>query len=259
MQSKQTKYSMDDLLQIMHRLRKECPWDAKQTHESLRQFLLEETYEVLETIDQQQWSKLAEELGDLLLQIVFHSEIGAENQRFDFGDVVDHISKKLIARHPHVFGDKALNSASQVQENWEHTKVKNEGRESLLSGVPKAAPALLQAQRLQEKAATVGFDWPEVEPVIDKVIEELHELKEEITKNRKLKMEDELGDVLFALVNLGRFLNITAEDALRKTNQKFVRRFKHIEQQYDGDPKAMKNATLEELDHHWEQAKQNEK
>jgi len=259
MENKQTKYSMDDLLHIMHRLRKECPWDAKQTHESLRQFLLEETYEVLETIDQQQWSKLAEELGDLLLQIVFHSEIASEQNRFDFSDVVDHISKKLIARHPHVFGDKALNSASQVQENWEHTKVKNEGRASLLSGVPKTAPALLQAQRLQEKAACVGFDWPEVEPVIDKVIEELNELKEEIKKNQRQKMEDELGDVLFALVNLGRFLNITAEDALRKTNQKFIRRFQYIEQQYNGDIRAMKKASLKELDQHWEQAKEYEK
>ncbi|HHE54625.1 MAG TPA: nucleoside triphosphate pyrophosphohydrolase [Caldithrix abyssi] len=259
MENKQPKYSMDDLLQIMRRLRKECPWDAKQTHESLRQFLLEETYEVLETIDQQQWSKLAEELGDLLLQIVFHSEIAAEKRRFDFNDVVDHISKKLITRHPHVFGNKALNNALQVQENWEHTKVKNEGRDSLLSGVPKAAPALLQAQRLQEKAATVGFDWPEVEPVLDKVIEELNELREEI-KNRHLqKIEDELGDVLFALVNLGRFINITAEDALRKTNQKFVRRFQHIEQQYNGDLRAMKKATLKELDRYWEQAKENEK
>jgi len=258
MESKQ-HYTVEDLLRIMHRLRRECPWDAKQTHESLRQFLLEETYEVLETIDQKQWHKLAEELGDLLLQIVFHSEIAAEKGRFTFDDVVQSISQKLIARHPHVFGAKDLNNASQVQENWEHTKVQNEGRPSLLSGVPMAAPALLQAQRLQEKAATVGFDWPEIEPVIDKVMEELQELKEAIKNQNQQEKEDELGDVLFALVNLGRFLNVTAEDALRKTNQKFLRRFQHIEEQYGGDPKAMKQATLEELDQHWEQAKKNEK
>ncbi|WP_456439387.1 nucleoside triphosphate pyrophosphohydrolase [Caldithrix abyssi] len=253
------KFTMNDLLQIMHRLRNECPWDARQTHESLRQFLLEETYEVLETIDQKQWQKMPGELGDLLLQIVFHSEIAAEDKRFDFSDVVDHICKKLIARHPHVFGEKQLQDARQVQDNWEHTKVRDEGRTSLLSGVPAAAPALLQAQRLQEKAATVGFDWPEIEPVFDKVIEELYELKQAVKEGNQQEKENELGDLLFALVNLGRFLNITAEDALRKTNRKFLRRFQHIERQYKGDVKAMQQATLDELDKHWEQAKKNEK
>ncbi len=259
MKNKSNKYSMEELLQIMHRLRKECPWDAKQTHDSLRPYLLEETYEVLETIDNQQWSKLAEELGDLLLQIVFHSEIASENNHFDFSDVVDHICRKLIARHPHVFGNKNLHSAQQVQESWEHSKVATEKRHSLLSGVPNSAPALLQAQRLQEKAATVGFDWPNIEPVFDKVVEELQELKQAIKNENASEKENEFGDLLFALVNLARFLDVTAEDALRKTNQKFIRRFQHIEKQYDGDLQAMKRASLEELDQHWEQAKNNEK
>ncbi len=252
------KYTIEDLLQIMHRLRRECPWDARQTHDSLRPFLLEEAYEVLETIDQKNWSKLAEELGDLLLQVVFHSEIAAEKNNFDFSDVVDQISKKLIARHPHVFGDKTIETAEKVQQNWEHSKIQNEGRDSLLSGVPTIAPALLQAQRLQEKAATVGFDWPDLSPVFEKVNEELKELKEAVSSNNQQQIENEFGDLLFALVNLGRFLNVTAEDALRRTNQKFIRRFQYIEQQYGQNPTAMKQASLQELDKHWEQAKKNE-
>ncbi|NOX89453.1 MAG: nucleoside triphosphate pyrophosphohydrolase [Calditrichaeota bacterium] len=252
------QYTMEDFLKIMHRLRRECPWDAKQTHHSLKQFLLEETYEVLETIDQERWDKLAEELGDLLLQIVFQSEIAAESNSFDFNDVVTNISQKLINRHPHVFGEKDLRSAAEVQENWEHTKVKDEGRDSLLSGVPKAAPALLQAQRLQEKAATVGFEWESIEPVFEKVAEEWEEFKEAFRKKNQTEIENEFGDLLFALVNLGRFLNISAEEALRKTNHKFTNRFRHIEEQYDGNPAAMKKASLEELDAHWEDAKQKE-
>ncbi|RLD13681.1 nucleoside triphosphate pyrophosphohydrolase [candidate division KSB1 bacterium] len=252
------QYSIDDLLKIMHRLRKECPWDAKQTHQSLKQFLLEETYEVLETIDQENYDKLAEELGDLLLQVVFHSELGTEEGRFDFNDVVNHIAHKLIHRHPHVFGDKQLNDAQAVQDNWEQSKVKDEGRKSLLSGIPKAAPALMQAQRLQEKAATVGFEWESIGPVYDKVKEEWEELKEAIQKKNQSEIEDEFGDLLFALVNLGRFLNVKPEDALRKTNQKFIRRFEHIEKQYNNDVDAMKNATLREMDEHWERAKKAE-
>lgn len=249
---------MDDLLRIMHRLRKECPWDAKQTHHSLKQFLLEETYEVLETIDLEQWDKLKEELGDLLLQVVFHSELGAEENRFDFKQVVDTIARKLIRRHPHVFGDKTLHDAKAVQENWEHSKVKDEGRLSLLSGIPKAAPALMQAQRLQEKAATVGFEWESIGPVYDKVREEWDELKNAIATNDQQEIENEFGDLLFALVNLGRFLKVNPEDALRKTNQKFIRRFEHIEKQYNHDVEAMKNASLEEMDQHWEGAKKKE-
>ena len=252
------QFTMDDLLDIMRRLRKECPWDAKQTHQSLKQFLLEETYEVLETIDQKKYDKLAEELGDLLLQVVFHSVLGEEEGRFNFDQVVNHIARKLIRRHPHVFGDKKLNNAQEVQDNWEQSKVKDEGRKSLLSGIPKAAPALMQAQRLQEKAATVGFEWETIEPVYEKVNEEWNELKQAIKNNNPAEIEDEFGDLLFALVNLGRFLHVKPEDALRKTNQKFIRRFEHIEQQYNNDIEAMKRASLQEMDAHWERAKHNE-
>jgi MazG family protein len=253
-----TQYTIDDLLHIMRRLRKDCPWDAKQTHQSLKPYLLEETYEVLETIDQGQYDKLAEELGDLLLQVVFHSQLGDEEKRFDFQQVVTHISRKLIRRHPHVFGDKDLKDAKEVQENWEQSKVKDEARTSLLSGIPKAAPALMQAQRLQEKAATVGFEWESIEPVYEKVKEEWDELQSAIKQGNQKEIENEFGDLLFALVNLGRFLHVNAEDALRKTNQKFIRRFEHIERQYDNDVDAMKRASLSELDRHWEQAKDNE-
>ena len=253
-----TPYTIDDLLNIMHRLRRECPWDAKQTHQTLKQFLLEETYEVLETIDQNQWDNLAEELGDLLLQVVFHSALGSEENRFDFQQVVDTIARKLIRRHPHVFGNKQLADAQAVQNHWEQSKVKDEGRASLLSGIPKAAPALMQAQRLQEKAATVGFEWESIGPVYDKVNEEWGELKQAIKSKNQKEIENEFGDLLFALVNLGRFLNINPEDALRKTNQKFIRRFEHIEKQYNNDIDAMKNASLQEMDKHWERAKQQE-
>ncbi len=243
------------LLRIMERLRKECPWDAKQTHHSLKPYLLEETYEVLETIDGEEWDKLAGELGDLLLQIVFHSTIAEEEGLFDFAEVAERISNKLIERHPHVFGDKTIHDAKSVQENWEHSKVKNEDRQSILSGVPRAMPALLQAQRLQEKAATVGFDWGELQPVIAKIDEEWNEFKTAVEKGNLLNAQEEFGDVLFSMVNISRFIGINAEDALRNTSQKFIRRFSHIEKQYNSNPQAMKEAGLEELDRHWNDAK----
>lgn len=247
------------LLEIMDRMRKECPWDAKQTHYSLRPYLLEETYEVLETIDREEWNQLAGELGDLLLQIVFHSVIASESGRFDFADVVDHISKKLVERHPHVFGDKQVHDAKTVQENWEHTKVINEERESILSGVPKTMPALLQAQRLQEKAATVGFDWGALQPVMEKVDEEWQEFKTAVNNKDLPNAREEFGDLLFSVVNIARFIDMNAEDALRNTNRKFIHRFLHIEKQYNNSPKAMKEATLEELDHYWNEAKEQKK
>ncbi|MGD9488373.1 MAG: nucleoside triphosphate pyrophosphohydrolase [Calditrichaceae bacterium] len=249
---------MDRLLFVMKRLRKDCPWDAAQTHHSLKQYLLEETYEVLETIDDERWDLLSSELGDILLQIVFHSAIADEKGNFQFDDVVDNITEKMIDRHPHVFGDKKLKSATEVSQNWEHLKVVSENRESILSGIPKNSPALLQAQRLQEKAATVGFEWDEVESVIEKIDEELDEFKTALQKQDRSSIEHEFGDLLFSLVNLSRYININSEDALRKTNAKFVNRFKHIEKQYQNDPQAMKNAPLDELDRHWVDAKKNE-
>ncbi len=251
-------YKIDDLLNIMHYLRSECPWDAKQTHHSLKQYLLEETYEVLEAIDQEQWEELGSELGDLLLQIVFHSEIASEHGRFNFDDVVQAISKKLINRHPHVFAKGQVRDATEVQNNWEHSKLKNENRPSLLNGVPKFAPALLQSQRLQEKAATVGFDWNALRPVMDKFEEEWGELKTEIENGRQDGIEEEFGDLLFSLVNIGRFLQLNAEDALRRTNEKFIRRFRYVEAKYNNNPDKMKQASLQEMDQFWEEAKKEE-
>jgi len=254
----QDHYETDQLLSIMKRLRKECPWDARQSHQSLKRFLLEEAYEVMEAIDEQNWDALAGELGDLFLQIIFHSEIAAEQNHFDFGVVVDKIAKKLVERHPHVFGGRTLNSAEEVKQSWEHAKVREEGRASLLEGIPKNAPALLQAQRLQEKAATVGFEWDEIESVFEKVEEELLELRQARQNRDREAIKDEFGDLLFALVNLGRFMDVDSEDALYGTNKKFIRRFRFIEDKYKNDPSAMKEATLAELDAFWEEAKKHE-
>ncbi len=253
------EYTIHDLLSIMKRLRKDCPWDAKQTHDSLKPYLLEEAYEVLETIDSQNWDELARELGDLLLQVVFHSELASEAGHFNFDDVADRIAKKLVQRHPHVFNKSEAISAEDVQANWEHSKLKSEKRDSLLQGIPKSMPALLSAQRLQEKAATVGFEWKTIQPVFDKVHEEWAEFNDVYQSGNQDEMRKEFGDVLFALVNLGRFLNINAEDALRQTNNKFIRRFKHIEKNFNHDHARMNKASLEELDAFWEEAKQAER
>ncbi|MEJ2054366.1 MAG: nucleoside triphosphate pyrophosphohydrolase [Calditrichaceae bacterium] len=258
MQKNNTKYTIDNLLDIMKKLRDECPWDAKQTHQTLKQYLLEEAYEVLETIDAESWDELSSELGDILLQVIFHSEIASRANRFEFSDVVDKISTKLINRHPHVFADKRVNSAEEVQQNWEHTKLINEKRQSILEGIPKAAPALLQAQRLQQKAATVGFDWNDLNPVVDKVDEEWQEFKQALKENNQSAVKSELGDFFFSLVNLARFCHIVAEDALRQTNKKFIRRFQYIEKQYENNPKLLREQTLDSLDHHWNEAKKME-
>ena len=255
MQRTGQKYNIDELLEIMKRLRDECPWDAKQTHHTLKQYLLEEAYEVLETIDSESWSALSSELGDLLLQIIFHSEIASGAGEFDFTDVIDGIAEKLVHRHPHVFADTQVNSAKEVQENWEHSKLINENRKSILAGIPKSAPALLQAQRLQQKAATVGFDWTEINPVIDKIEEEWQEFKQALKDNNQTEIKKEFGDLLFSMVNLARFCKILAEDALRLTNQKFIRRFQYIEKQYKNNPKLMKEQSLDTLDQHWNDAK----
>jgi MazG family protein len=249
--------SMERLLRIMTRLRSGCPWDARQTHETLRRYLLEESYEVLEAIDHGDNSKLASELGDLLLQIVFHSEIASEKGGFDFREVANRISEKLIERHPHVFGDTKVHTAEDVQKNWEETKLRKEKRDSLLSGIPAASPALLQAQRLQERAATVGFEWDDVSSVIDKLREEMEELEKEIQSDNREKIEQEFGDILFTIVNMCRYYDVSAEDALRKTSRKFVNRFRYIERQYN-DPQDMKSASLHELDAFWEEAKKHD-
>ena len=240
-----------ELVDIMRRLRKECPWDGEQTPESLRQYILEETYEVLESIDRSDWSELSGELGDLLLQIVFQSIIAEENNRFRLEDVIKKINKKMIERHPHVFSDTPAKTSDQVAENWEHIKINSEKRKSLLSGVPDNLPSLLRAQRLQEKASLIGFDWDNPQSVIDKIDEELDELKMAVERSDRENMQEEFGDILFSIVNLSRFLGIVAEDSLREANDKFSTRFKKVEEYYNNDHQRMKQAGLDKLDRVW--------
>ncbi len=242
----------DRLVKIMSRLRKECPWDREQTPESLRQYILEEAYETIETIDAQNWDELKKELGDLLLQIVFQVEIAKENSRFTLAEVIENISNKLVERHPHVFGDTSVKNADDVRDNWEQIKQKSENRKSILEGVPKNFSALLRAQRIQDKASQVGFDWEDAAAVIDKVKEEIAEVQESETPE---ELEMEVGDLLFSIVNFCRFRNINAEDALRKTTNKFITRFQYIEQNLAEESQSPREASLEKMEELWEEAK----
>jgi MazG family protein len=242
----------DRLVQIMKRLRKECPWDREQTPESLRQYILEEAYETIEAIDGENWNELKKELGDLLLQIVFQAEIAAEEKRFTLPEVIEHINNKLIERHPHVFGEVSVRNAEDVKNNWEQIKVKNEERKSVLEGVPRNLSSLLRAQRLQDKASHVGFDWENPRQVIEKIREEIEELQQTTSPE---ETEEEIGDLLFSLVNLSRFYKISAEDALRKTINKFISRFQYIEQKIAEGGFDINKVTLEEMDRLWEEAK----
>ncbi len=242
------------LAEIMHEIRQNCPWDKIQTHDSLRQYLLEETYEVLEALDDKNYSELKIELGDLLLQVFFHAELAREKGLFDLGDILFEISDKLVRRHPHVFGDTEAETPEKVRANWEQLKLE-EGRKSVLEGVPKELPSLLRAYRLTSKASKVGFDWNSPEGAFEKLEEEIHELKEEIKVGNKEKMEEELGDMLFALVNFSRFYDINPEDALRKTTSKFIRRFTHVEETLQKNGKLPQDSTLEEMDKIWDEAK----
>ena len=249
------KESFSRLIDIMHQLRNECPWDRQQTAETLRKYILEEAYETVDTIDRKDWKKLQDELGDLLLQIVFQSEIAEENGHFSILSVIENINDKLISRHPHVFGNKNVNGAEEVEHNWEQIKINNENRKSLLAGIPESAPALLRSQRLQEKASRVSFDWEKTSDVVKQLDEDIEELKAAITKNDQKNVEEEVGDLFFTLVNLARFLNVSAEDALRQTNRKFISRFEYIEKAFGGDLSKMKEAGIEELDKLWHEAK----
>jgi tetrapyrrole methylase family protein / MazG family protein len=250
------------LTEIMRRLRAPggCPWDAEQTHESLKRYLLEESYEVIEAIDTNDPQHLKEELGDLMLQPVFHAAIAEETGEFTMGEVLDTICAKLVLRHPHVFGDQVVKTADEQVENWERIKKleKGEERESALSGVPPHLPALMKAQKITEKAARVGFDWEHVDQVFAKVLEELREFEETMADDDEVRMEAELGDLLFAIVNLGRFLSLNPEEALRKTINRFVKRFAHIEVTMHARGVQMKDATLEEMETLWEEAKRAE-
>jgi len=244
----------DRLLEIMEMVRKYCPWDKKQTHLSLMQYLLEETYEVIESIEEKNDENLKEELGDLLIQIIFHCIIANERKKFDIKEVITGISDKLTRRHPHVFDNLKVSDESEVLHNWEKIKL-SEGKTSALQGVPKSLPALLKASRIQSKASRVGFDWKEYKDVFKKVEEEFKELKNAADINNKDKIEEELGDLLFSVVNISRFLHISPEDALRKTINKFIRRFTFIEQEISKQGKKLEDVSLEEMDKIWEQSK----
>ncbi len=251
----------EELVRIMARLRGEngCPWDRQQTHESIKPYFVEETYEVLEAIDEGDAGKLCEELGDVLLQVVFHAEMAEEAGLFGIADVLRAIAEKLIRRHPHVFGDVQADTAQEVLFNWEQIKKTERqhtrGRASLLDGVPRDLPALLQAHRLQEKASRAGFDWAEVEPVLRKVEEEYGELKAAIGERQPERMEAELGDLLFSLVNLGRFIAVNPEEALRKTIARFIARFQYIEEELARRGTSLNQTTLREMDALWDEAK----
>ncbi len=242
------------LMEIMYKLRMECPWDKKQTHDSLKANTLEEAYEVIETIDDKDYEALKGELGDLLLHIVFHSVIANENGNFTIDEVIEGITEKLIRRHPHIFGETKVSGADEIAKNWETIKME-EGRESVLEGVPKNLPQLYRAFRMQEKASKVGFDWKDKEPVWNKIQEEINELKEVQSGVNHEKIEEEFGDLLFSLVNYARFIDVNPENALRRTNDKFIKRFSYIEKKLKENGKEITKSTLEEMDKFWEESK----
>ncbi|WP_446050407.1 nucleoside triphosphate pyrophosphohydrolase [Zobellia laminariae] len=252
--------AFDRLLTIMDELREQCPWDKKQTMQTLRHLTIEETYELGDAILEDDLEEVKKELGDVLLHIVFYSKIGSETNDFDIADVCNEICEKLINRHPHIYGDVKVTSEEDVKRNWENIKLKEgKGKTSVLEGVPKGLPALVKASRIQEKVAGVGFDWEKPEQVWEKVQEELSELREEIKAQDQDKMEAEFGDVMFAMVNYARFLNISPENALERTNKKFIGRFQFLEAKAKGIGKELKEMTLGEMDVFWEEAKLAEK
>ncbi|MBD0833268.1 nucleoside triphosphate pyrophosphohydrolase [Aestuariibaculum sediminum] len=246
--------AFDRLLTIMDELRAQCPWDKKQTMETLRHLTIEETYELGDAILDNDLDEVKKELGDVLLHIVFYSKIGSETNEFDIADVCNGICEKLISRHPHIYGDVKVENEEDVKRNWENLKLK-EGKKSVLEGVPNSLPALVKANRIQEKVAGVGFDWEEPNQVWEKVEEELSELKAEIETNNLDAIESEFGDVLFSMVNYARFLNVNPENALERTNKKFSKRFKYLEEKAQSLNKPLKDMTLAEMDVFWDEAK----
>lgn len=246
--------AFDRLLTVMDELRAKCPWDKKQTFKSLRHLTIEETYELGDAILDNDLQEVKNELGDLLLHIVFYSKIGSETNDFDIADVANSICEKLINRHPHIYGDVKVKDEAEVKQNWEKLKLK-EGKTSVLEGVPKSLPALVKASRIQEKVAGVGFDWEEPYQVWEKVEEELQEFKEEVKKGNQEQIEQEFGDVLFSLINYARFLNINPENALETTNKKFIKRFQYLESKAKTLNKTLNEMTLSEMDVFWEEAK----
>jgi XTP/dITP diphosphohydrolase len=246
--------AFDRLLTIMDELRSQCPWDKKQTMETLRPLTIEETYELADAILEQNLEEVKGELGDLILHIVFYAKIGSETNIFDIADVLNGICEKLIQRHPHIYGDVKVDNEEEVKQNWEKIKLK-EGKTSVLQGVPKSLPALVKAIRIQEKVSGVGFDWEEPQQVFEKVEEELQEFNVEIKAKNQEAIESEFGDVLFSLINYARFININPENALERTNKKFIKRFQYLEEQAKLKKHSLSEMSLSEMDVIWEEAK----
>jgi MazG family protein len=245
------------LLDIIDELRVKCPWDMKQTNESLRKLTIEETYELSEAIFSDNTEGIRNELGDLMLHIVFYARIGSEKKTFTMADVLEGINNKLIYRHPHVFGEVKVSGASEVEENWEQLKIReSNGYKPVLSGVPSSLPAIIKANRIQEKVRGVGFDWDKREEIWDKVEEEISELKEELENNNQETIESELGDVLFSIINAARLYGLDPEAALEKTNRKFIKRFNYLEKETLQKGRSLKSMTLQEMNEIWEEAKQ---
>ncbi|MGB3144038.1 MAG: nucleoside triphosphate pyrophosphohydrolase [Maribacter sp.] len=249
--------AFDRLLTIMEELREQCPWDQKQTMQTLRHLTIEETYELGDAILDNDLDEVKMELGDVLLHIVFYSKIGSETGDFDIADVANAICDKLINRHPHIYGDVKVANAEEVKQNWEQIKLK-EGKKSVLEGVPRSLPALVKANRIQDKVAGVGFDWEQPEQVFEKVQEELGELQEEVATGNVEKIESEFGDVLFSMINYARFLGVNPENALERTNKKFTKRFQFLEEKSKQLGKSLKDMTLAEMDTYWNEAKTKE-
>ena len=243
------------LLDIMDELREKCPWDSKQTIDSLRYLTIEETYELSDAIIDHKYDNIREELGDLMLHLVFYAKIGAEKEQFDITDVLNGICEKLIRRHPHIFGDTVAQTAEDVKANWEKIKLK-EGKRSVLGGVPVSLPAMVKAYRMQEKAKGVGFEWNKTSEVWEKLEEELDELKTEVEAQSE-HIEEEFGDVLFSLINYARFIHVNPEDALEKTNKKFIKRFQYMEERAHAQGKQLSDMTLDEMEALWQEAKKN--
>tara|TARA_B100001059_G_scaffold128045_1_gene127929 strand:+ start:873 stop:1661 length:789 start_codon:yes stop_codon:yes gene_type:complete len=255
MNSKETKLkAFSRLLNIMDDLREQCPWDKKQTFESLRHLTIEETYELGDAILKNDLMEIKKELGDLLLHIIFYAKLGSEENAFDIADVANEICEKLIHRHPHIYGSISVEDENEVKKNWEKMKLK-EGKKSVLEGVPNTLPALVKSQRVQEKAAGVGFDWDNKKQVWDKFKEELKELDQALDSKKEDAIEDEFGDVLFSLINYARFIKVNPETALERTNKKFIKRFQYIESMAKKSNRSIENLTLVEMESYWKQAK----
>ncbi len=251
---KQQLDAFGKLLDIMDEIREKCPWDKKQTMQSLRHLTIEETYELGDAVLDNDNSEIKKELGDLLLHIVFYAKIASENKTFDIADVITGINEKLVHRHPHVFGDVKADTEEEVAKNWEKLKLK-EGRKSILEGVPKSLPALVKSSRIQDKVASAGFDWEKSEQVFEKVQEEIEELHQEVIANNQTRIESEFGDVLFSLINYARFIKVDPESALERTNKKFIKRFQFLEKEAAKEGKQLTEMTLAEMDVHWEKSK----